>query len=607
MYSSFERLSDLQLRAVACVVLPAISPFEITSEQLTEIQSNIFLAMRNIRENYYSHFKDVGSVSTVHQKIIATASDAGDSHTFKDAGDSLLLSKECALSPSQTQIDAVNLDCRNCRLRHLPFCPVDGLPHKKPIHRLPGRRKRILDFEAGTHLSDISSNNKPLTCMNNIQCSDAIKLKDPDVTNSVSYRSLSAFGFVMKQRSQATAEIRSAKCYVFHDIEDNDDTRLFATLWRSIRRQKTTDFLSTEVKNTVPSAWNAFPLNSFCANATAGALTKWQQADSFIGTSEGMESVLAHWCAEGLEELEPRPAYWGSYTVPLQGIFKFSDHEISLLRDSRDIGEPFENSADEWESEPSDAESCTTKSRSEDDTTDTEELEDFLDRDEIFDLLEDENKKHGMETQERKNRLDFCSQFCKELYQAQVLYDDLENQLGEVTGLLPFQALDGFKNPLFDFTKSPVLPPTYDIQTYPNLITNVTPVIYRKFLEIPRVDKTTIEKQIEICIGKSDKVFQEDYHDAGQISNFTPDIPIRKELINGLLRYVEAHARHGFTTEIMVHEFLKAYPGQCSFREAKCALRVIAFRKSRDLWITRDIPPVQKDETTNEIIKQNTS
>ena len=600
------------------------------------------------------------------------------------------------VSESTKNISNVNAysRCPDCRkyLLSFPYCPKYGNPHtayfemlskghatynegnveqtKKSLTSsiLPSGQRNETSFKTSPLKIKMDNGYWKNFSRKKIDSGEVRDFRDTSSENnthlSVPCKPLAAFGFVLKHKVVDRTKAVQKTNFVFQDFEDNDETRTISFLWRRIRGEfdsmspksgsggEETNEDRTILFKGCSKGWKTYSIMDMVAYdegvmvpmLTPPAVTN---RELFIQR----ETVLCLWCAEGLEEFEARPPYFGTYiprTKPnqtLQTDFFNLDVDAWMAENGK-----YEDSADEWESEPSDAETCTSICASEDDSSGAEELGDFLEKDDLDTFLsEDMDLNHDAALQIRKendarklqNRimsqkksavtslnalvvlLQGCDSFGAvlevgetfqrngnginfiqkvalpnlKLSERSVDPSKVENKktiaLNEPSSLTVSRHTRGLSAPVPDTCRIyPFSLPSFCQKKEENANGECDfNFLYFTLVSQSRINRRQLDKVFEDHTKNKQRPQKKKVKDqkksVGSNSKNRARKTIDEGLINFLIRHVETHAHEGFSTEIMVHEFRKKYPGQYGANETREALHLIAFRRSKDLWIVR--------------------
>ena len=553
--------------------------------------------------------------------------------------------------------------CQFCvDFAYLPFCPRTGVPHrssnlyyttKRAMHAdvyikasVPQEKRQKTEKEK---VGNVSKNATDQTEQS--EASSAVKKTktDSSVHKTTSHstpgtqatsasRPLAAFGFTMKTKP-VVAVPANLQNLLIHDFQDNDEMRRMSTIWYQLREQ-TDDAdepkpdmdsillqmgAGEEVIPLTPSSSPAFtdcPLSEFISDIRVH--TSPANDDSFDS-----ELVFASWGGEGYEEVQARPAYYGTHNVYKElwgNLFSIESH--SIIPQAPYLENDYENSAEEWQSEPSDAESCSSEGESDDDIDDANEFDDVVvpDEDEspqaewqypgvssddfqqIVQERESSRKRNMQRNLMRISRGEIMRAKVIEIAPADavrgecvLLWDLSELTVPDIPAEShdpkPLQANELATDPM----KSPKIEPVQSTKR----VYNSVDAFFTQLLETEIIDRRKLDKML-FKKPASPKIqpVQLKPDDASE----TGDMVDRRPVLEGTERqtfidFVLLHKNSGFNNQIMCHEFHKEYPTIGSSEALSRTLHKLMMRRDNEWRLKRrfnpqETKPAQSDAST---------
>ncbi|KNH04647.1 hypothetical protein XU18_2553 [Perkinsela sp. CCAP 1560/4] len=577
--------------------------------------------------------------------------------------DSLLNVADCS-TISHARSEKRNVTRRNTRKRsrrvvhcafcddkeYLPYCPRTGIPHRmgslyycenreidpvlsaffqlknqkiqtaNTVEQSPVRASQKLDGKSEGNPSILSSGVKNKRehalskCLGTSSSSHV-------AASAVISKPLAAFGFTLKTKSVTDPNVRLQNALI-HEFQDNDETRRMSTYWYTLREEGSNPL--NGLQELLANLGNFDHENSPSASFSHHKAHNYQAFLSEVFTHSNPineenfddELVLASWSAEGYEEIQSRPPYFGTHNLYRELRPKlFNTRSISLIAQEEIMENGYDNSAEEWQSEPSDAESCSSEGESDDDLDELNEFDDVVVPDEEenaqnspenIEAKDQDIEQIAQERESSRNR-HFQRNLLKasrgEIVRARVTeFDGDGAPKGTVFRLWDLKLLTFLGSPEEQHfgedssaTTSPGLvglnPESSDAaigirkHVYESVDSFFIKLMQTEMIDRRHVDSTLFQTRIsakeKAQAKNNEKAMMANGDDGSQV----------KPMLEGndlqvFIDFIMKHQNSGFSAQILCHEFRKENPVLGASYDLRHALRKNMFRKA-DIWKIR--------------------
>ena len=548
----------------------------------------------------------------------------------------------------------------------MPYCPRTGLPHRSNILYFTGNRSLHVDVQ-NVHsmrlerrlMQEKKAQETPARPQKEEENVDdtaeatasSVKKFKLDASGGKSgahatssqtvaaSKPLAAFGFTMKTKPAAPVPFRLQNLLI-HDFQDNDEMRCMANFWYAIREQEDTN---------VPVGLDGI-LAQMETDATDVPITQTTLlSPKEYGYHEFISDILVHssptneenfddelvfscWDAEGYEQIQSRPPYYGTHNL-YKELWKnlFTTDSASLIPQAPYLENDYENSAEEWQSEPSDAESCSSEGESDDDPDDANEFDDVV--------VPDEDDSSQVDWQYTGASLDDIQQIAQEREASKkrmVQRNLMRASRGEImrAKVIEIRSEDPTKGvcvELWDLTnlmetetpsevslevQNHELPPSIDMcdiqepqksdqSHWKKRVYDTVDDFFVKLLETEIVDRRRIDKALfKVKVSPKLKPVNAVKLEAAPEQ---PDALEQKPILEGAEReafidFVLQNKSSGFSGEIMCHEFHKVNPEIGSVRELHRTLGRLMIRRDNIWSLKRKFRPEEPKKAPTETV-----